>query len=92
LISPRDGDQFLLGLEVGGGKASSELPWGGRSPRGLTKARERFIFKARAEKSVSDFVRDEGQYDLWLPMTKVPWKYQGAPSLLPLPRKGVYDG
>ncbi len=60
------------------------IPWGGRSPRGLTAGYAQFTLKARAEKSASDFVSDEEQYDLWLPIKKAPWEYQGAPSLLPL--------
>ncbi len=57
------------------------VPWGGASPRVLTAAYERFILKPRAQKSVSDFVRSVDQFDLWLPMEKAPWKYQGAPLL-----------
>ncbi len=58
-------------------------PWEGVAPRVLTAGYLKGIFKAQAEKSVSDFV-DPNQYDLWLPVKKAPWKYQGAPSLRPL--------
>ncbi len=58
----------------------SKLPWQGRSPRALTRGFERFTLKAQAAKSTSDFVSDD-QFNLWLPMKKAPWKYQGAPLL-----------
>ena len=74
-------DQLILpGIEeavVG----SLRVPWGGRSPRALTKAHERFILKTQGAKSVSDFAFDENQYDLWLTIKKAPWRYQGAPLL-----------
>ncbi len=76
-----EGDEWLS-LGVG-----HELPWGGRSPRALTRGYERFILKAQAAKSTSDFVGDPGQFDLWLPIKKAPREYLGAPSLLPLPRR-----
>jgi len=87
VISPLDCDQLLLGLSD---LEEARQPWGGRSPRGLTKAFRRFTLKAQAEKSVSDFVSDENQYDLWLPIKKAPWIYQGAPLLKDLdPHKEV---
>ena len=74
-------DQLILpGFEeavVGDGRQ----PWGGRSPRALTRAYERFTLKAQAAKSVSGFESDENQYDLWLTIKKAPWNYQGAPLL-----------
>ena len=73
----RIGDQLELGLHDVGDP--SRIPWGGRSPRALTAAYERFTLKAQAEKSVRDFVSDENQFDLWLPIKKAPWIYQGAP-------------
>jgi len=50
----------------------------------LTAAYERFTLKAQADKSVIANDCDENQFDLWLPVKKAPWKYQGAPSLVPL--------
>jgi len=61
--------------------------WAGRSPRALTRGSKVIILKAQAAKSVSDFVSDENQLDLWLPIKNAPWIYQGAPLL-----KGVRDG
>ncbi len=57
-------------------------PWGGRSPRGLTRVALSLIFKAQAEKNVSDVYVDPAQYDLWLTAKKAPRKYRGAPLLL----------
>jgi len=59
---------------------SSKTPWEGRSPRALTRGSKMFTLKAQAAKSVSDFV-DDDQFDLWLPVKKAPWEYQGAPLL-----------
>ena len=79
---PRIGDQ--LELRLPGLVDLSREPWEGRSPRGLTRVALSTIFKAQAEKSTGDFVRDENQYDLWLPVKKAPRKYRGAPLLLAL--------
>ncbi len=66
--------------------------WAGRSPRVLTASYKRFILKAHAEKSVSEFISDDNQYDLWLTIKRAPWNYQGAPSLLPLESGGGRHG
>ncbi len=80
-----EGDQLELWsneqLLVGGAR----LPWGGRSPRALTRGYKSIKLNPSV-KSVSGFV-DPEQYDLWLPVQKAPWRYQGAPSLLDLPRR-----
>ncbi len=75
-------------FEVGVSRTSG-LPWEGRSPRELTEGYKRFTLKAQAAKSVSG-PKDSDQYDLWLPMKKAPWKYQGAPLLLEI--GGSNDG
>ncbi len=75
-----DSDQLELGLGEGFLVGASSLPWGGRSPRALTRAHGMFILKAQAGKSVSVFV-DPEQCDLWLPMEKGP-VYDGASLLL----------
>jgi len=76
--SPRVGDQ--LELQLLGVLPITALPWGGRRPRGLTRVALSVILKAQAGKSVSGD-GDPMQYDLWLPMKKAPWIYQGAPLL-----------
>ncbi len=88
-MTPREGDG-LLQLELALADSHVRVPWEGTSPRALTACYERFILKPRAGKSVSDPGRDENQYDLWLPMKRVPWKYQGAPLLVDL--RGVCCG
>lgn len=59
------------------------LPWGGQSPRALTSAAKRFIFKAQAGKD-ERFFSDPMQRGLFDEEPKAPWLYQGAPLLLPL--------
>jgi len=76
-----EGDQLELALGEKFLVGAASLPWEGRSPRALTRGYKRFTLKAQAEKSVSDFVGDPGQFDLWLPEKKAPWIYQGAPLL-----------
>ena len=66
-----------------GGLSRSRDPWGGRSPRALTRVALSLTLKAQAAKSVSGD-GDPEQYDLWLPIQKAPWRYQGAPLLLDL--------
>jgi len=63
------------------------IPWSGRSPRGLTRARLAFIFKAQArEKRERSW--DSAQLDLFpRAPKKAPWVYQGAPLLSPLRRQ-----
>ena len=63
------------------------MPWGGLSPRALTRAYNRFIFKPEAQKDDRFFV-DPNQYDLFpAVMKKSPPTWGGSPSLLPLPRR-----
>ncbi len=77
-----DGDQLLLPLK--GLVSVDSLPWGGRSPRVLTRGHEVIILKAQAEKSMSA-VFEFGQCALW-PTAKEPPPHiwGGSPSLLPL--------
>ncbi len=77
---PPDSDQLELALPSRVMVGDASLPWSGRSPRALTRSYERFILKAQAKKSVSDFV-DPEQYDFWRRIKKAPWSYQGAPLL-----------
>ena len=83
---PRVGDQLELGLP--GLVDLARQPWGGRSPRGLTRVALSTIFKAQAAKERSVSWRDVNQFDLWLPMKRAPAKYAGAPLLLPLSALG----
>ncbi len=78
----RIGEQWNLALH-GEVDPSRAEPWLGRSPRTLTRGHGFRIFKAQAGKSVSDFVSDENQSDLWLAVKKCPVVYDGAPLLLP---------
>ncbi len=73
-----------LQLFEGEDERLAALPWGGRSPRALTRVGLGLILKAQAKKSVSDFVRDPRQLDFWLAEEKAPRVYRGAPLLLPL--------
>jgi len=76
--SPRDGDQLVL--EGLGLTELARVPWGGVSPRVLTRGHGVFILKAQAAKSMSEFVSGD-QGDFWLPFKTAPWVYQGAPLL-----------
>ncbi len=76
---PRDGDQLLL--EGLGLIALARDPWGGASPRALTKGFKSRILKAQAVKSASGcdgFVQGE----FWATGQKGPFVYEGAPLLL----------
>ena len=64
-----------------GGLDTVRIPWDGRSPRALTQAAMNAIFKAQAEKSVSEFV-DPNQCVLWpTGQSCPPVVYRGAPLL-----------
>ncbi len=80
---PRVGDQLEFEgegwLTAGVGHP---LPWGGRSPRALTRGYERFTLKAQAAKARAILLPDENQYDLWVPIRRAPAIYAGAPLLL----------
>ncbi len=76
------GDQLLLGLGEGFLREASSLPWGGRSPRALTKGYERFILKTQGAKGCPPF-RDPAQFELWPAGQKGPQVlYLGAPLLV----------
>ena len=61
------------------------MPWGGQSPRALTRAAKRFIFKARAVKD-ERFFSDPTQLKLFDEQIPGP-RYTGASTLIPLPRE-----
>jgi len=57
------------------------VPWGGASPRSLTRGRKALFLRRKPQKDERFFV-DPEQYDLFRRrQRKAPWKYQGAPSL-----------
>jgi len=56
------------------------LPWQGRSPRGLTKARK-VVFLRREPLKDERFFVDPDQIDLFPAAIKGPPRYEGAPSL-----------
>ena len=58
-------------------------PWGGRSPRELTRAHRRFTLKAQAAKSMGDVFRDVAQLALF-ELVEGPPLYRGAPLLFEL--------
>ncbi len=79
---PPDSDQFEL-FEPG--TCVVRIPWGGKSPRGLTKVGLSSIFKAQAAKERSTIHVDPRQYDLFVRrMGKAAFRYSGAQLLLPL--------
>jgi len=56
-------------------------PWGGQSPRVLTRSHKRFILKPEAQKR-ERFFTDPCQLEMFADaIKKAPWKYQGAPLL-----------
>ena len=64
------------------------LPWGGRSPRSLTKA-QISLFLKRERQERERFFADPSQVDMFRRRRKkAPREYLGAPSLVPLPRRG----
>ncbi len=74
----REGEQLELSLD----DVRLRLPWNGRAPRDLTRVALSGIFKARAVKSASDFVRDD-QLGLFEARQKEgPRRSPGAPLLI----------
>ncbi len=70
-------------LELELGDARLNLPWGGRSPRGLTRVALSSIFEAQAVQKHKRH-RDPRQMDLFARAVKGPPVYRGAPLLVPL--------
>jgi len=58
------------------------LPWGGQSPRALTRAAKALFLRREPQKDAR-YVVDPDQSDLWLPAQKS-LVYDGAPLLVPL--------
>ncbi len=78
---PRDSDQLELWQAMV--LEERRMPWGGRSPRALTRTAMNPIFKAGAAKSVSELLASD-QLELWSIKERGPG-YAGAPLLIPLP-------
>jgi len=57
-------------------------PWGGRSPRGLTRG-HKSLFLRREPQNDDGFFVDPGQYDLFLEAIQGRPRYGGAPLLVP---------
>jgi len=79
--SSRIGEQYELfpAIEVD----QQDIPWGGVSPRALTKGFKKFSLKAQAVKRMIA-VFDPEQCDLFVVSKNVGPRYSGAPLLLPL--------
>lgn len=67
------------------------IPWGGQSPRALTKINMSLFSRREPQKDDSFFI-DPNQYDLFRAAIKGRPQYGGAPSLLPLPLVRRTDG
>ena len=64
------------------------LPWRGVAPRVLTKGNKALFLRREPQKDDRFFV-DQSQYDLFLAAIWGRFRYGGAPSLFPLPRREV---
>jgi len=73
----------LFGFELPGVPAA---PWGGRSPRGLTRGANLIILRQEPQKDDRNRF-DPNQYDLFRAAIPGRSRYGGAPSLLPLPQE-----
>ncbi len=62
------------------------MPWRGRSPRALTRGNKALFLSREAQKHERFFV-DPAQSDMFLAAKREPPRYEGAPSLLPLPQE-----
>jgi len=83
----REGDQLQFGFMRD--MVISREPWGGRSPRGLTRVGLGLILQPWAEKSVSEI--DCAQLDMFA-MKEASPLYRGAPLLIPLLERGDGNG
>jgi len=81
----RVGDQLELEL----GLPSVQIPWGGQSPRSLTRV-QRGLFLKRERRKDDRFFADPNQLGLFPEAKRGRRRYGGAPLLLPLP--GGRDG
>ena len=56
------------------------LPWGGQSPRALTRINSGLFLRREPQKDDRFFV-DSDQIEIWPSTINAPWIYQGAPLL-----------
>jgi len=73
-------------LELDLGDERVRVPWGGRSPRDLTRV-QIGLFLEREREEHGCFLADPRQYDLFRAAITGRPQYGGAPLLLPLPRR-----
>jgi len=64
------------------------VPWGGQSPRDLTKGAQRLFLRREPQKDDCFFV-DVRQYDLFLAAIPGRTRYGGAPLLHPFEQEGI---
>ncbi len=62
------------------------MPWGGVSPRALTKA-SKVLYSRREPEQPERFIVDLDQIDLFPEAIRLPPPSGGAPTLLPLPER-----
>ncbi len=74
-------------LELAVDDVRVRIPWGGQSPRSLTKI-NMSLFSRREPQKDDRFFVDPNQYDQFLAAITGRPRYGGAPSLQPLPRRG----
>ena len=72
-------DQLELALD----DVRVKIPWAGRSPRDLTRARSPIFLSQEAQKSVSDLIYVD-QLELLPEAVKEGPPFRGAPLLIPL--------
>jgi len=73
----------LAQFEFALGDARVRIPWGGRSPRSLTKVNMALFLRREPQKDDCFFV-DANQFDLFRAAIPGRRQYGGAPLLLPL--------
>ena len=78
LLSPNS-EQLELDLD----DVRVRVPWEGRSPRGLTRGANLFIFETQGDQKHARS-RVSAQLDLFQVTNEGPPVYRGAPLLLPL--------
>ena len=82
---PSHGCEEQLSLELLDRRIN--VPWEGRSPRGLTRGANLVILKAQAASRMTE-AKFGDQIEMWPTEQKpAPHVWGGGPSLLPLPRR-----